>query len=193
MRPILTAAELRTFQVDQHGRDYSLSDDGYSDMEVAATEGWEPIAGWGADGWDLGDWPYVVISARRTIPCPYCGPGPCRGTALTPGGRDLERFADIHYARAVPDRGAYEMRQTVEGDSTVYRFASREDRDAAIDYLFLWYALGNLASRLAEDDPDWQAVYGDGNGRREGLDVGTLRVPERLRGPYRSTPRPVTS
>ena len=161
MRPIMTAAELDRHKVDIHGRDYSRSDDGYSDMEVAATEGWRPLAGWGADGWDLGDWPYVVISLRNVQTS------------------NLRRWPTI--------QTVYEMRQTCEGDVTGYAFDSAEDRLAAIDYLFLWYALGHQAETLADGDSDWAQVYGDGNGRREGLDAGTLRVPERLRGPYRAS------
>ena len=29
-------------------------------------------------------------------PCPYCGPGPCRTTARTADGHDLERFHRHH-------------------------------------------------------------------------------------------------
>ena len=53
MRAIMTASELRTHQIDQLGRDYRLSDDGYGDMEVASKEGWTAISGWGQDGCDL--------------------------------------------------------------------------------------------------------------------------------------------
>lgn len=28
--------------------------------------------------------------------CPYCGPGPCRSTARTADGHDLERFERHH-------------------------------------------------------------------------------------------------
>jgi hypothetical protein len=41
-------------------------DCGYDIMEPARAKGWQPIAGWGRDGWDLGSWPYVVIYHRRT-------------------------------------------------------------------------------------------------------------------------------
>ena len=72
--------------------------------------------------------------------------------------------------------GAYEMRSTVEGDTDVYRFATQEDRLAAIDYLFIWYGLG-------EDYDSW-TVEGLTHDKREALDAGTLRVPERFRGPF---------
>lgn len=64
-RPIMTAAELRTFQVSQYGRDYRESDDGYSDMEAEEGRGWRSVAGWGRDGWDLGNWPYVIVYFRK--------------------------------------------------------------------------------------------------------------------------------
>jgi hypothetical protein len=28
--------------------------------------------------------------------CPYCGTGPCRGSALTANGSDVERFHRLH-------------------------------------------------------------------------------------------------
>ena len=40
--------------------------DGYDVMVAAATEQWAAIPAWGRDGWDLGDWPYVIVYARRT-------------------------------------------------------------------------------------------------------------------------------
>lgn len=139
-RPVMTSDELSARQVDSHGRDYSRSDDGWDDMEVAASEGWSAVSGWGRDGWDLGEWPYVVVSVRDVA----------------------------------ADR--WEMRQTVEGDTTVYRFATTSDRDAAIDYLFVWYGLG-------KEYDEWVAE-GLTHDKREALDAGTLRVPERFRGPF---------
>jgi len=61
----MTAAELRTHQVTQYGRDYRESDDGYSDMDAEGRRGWHPLASWGRDGWNLGDWPYVVMYTRQ--------------------------------------------------------------------------------------------------------------------------------
>ena len=63
----------------------------------------------------------------------------------------------------------------VEGDITTYRFASRADLWAAIDYLFVWHLIQSRtpcpeleASRLTIEQ----------------LDVGTAPIPEALRGPY---------
>lgn len=53
--------------------------------------------------------PVNIIGAE---PCPYCGRGRCRGTALTAGGRDLERFAAVHPARGVPERFPHGKAQT---------------------------------------------------------------------------------
>lgn len=159
-RPIMTATELRSHQIAVHGRDYSRSTDGWSDMEVANEDGWHAVSGWGRDGYDLGDWPFVVISTRRT------------GRSL-PGNDHTE------------DR-SFQMRQTVEGDTTVYAFGSEQDRNAAIDYLFIWYGIGRdygdvLWCSLAEI---WD---GDGNRTRDSraeLDAGVLRIPAELRGPF---------
>lgn len=157
MRPIMNRDELAIHEIVQHGRDYSKSDDGYGDMEVASTEGWHALAGWGRDGWDLGDWPYVVISKRDL-----------HGTA--------QAITDISQALA----GPFQMRQTIEGDTTVYGFMNVEDRDAAIDYLFIWYALGMEHKRF----PEFVAAGLTDGVLRAQLDAGTLDVPELLRGPF---------
>jgi hypothetical protein len=179
MRPIMTAAELDSHRVDAHGRDYSRSDDGYSDMEVAAGEGWHAIAGWGRDGYDLGDWPYVVVSVR-SLPAKVEVFGLVRpGDIYEKSAADLPAFLaelgrlDRDFFEVVQPP-AFEMRQTCEGDTTVYRFDSAADRDAAIDYLFVWYGIG-------QEYDEWAVL---GVTSREGLDAGTLRVPEELRGPY---------
>lgn len=40
--------------------------DGYDAMEAMRTAGIRIYAGWGRDGWDAGDWPYVQVGTRRT-------------------------------------------------------------------------------------------------------------------------------
>lgn len=40
------------------------ADDGYAFMAEGAKRGWKPVASWGRDGWDLGDWPIVVYLFR---------------------------------------------------------------------------------------------------------------------------------
>ncbi len=72
--------------------------------------------------------------------------------------------------------GKFEMQQVVEGDHSVYSFDSAEDREAAIDYLFLWYAAGN--------SQHWAPITTD---QREMLDIGyPLVIPAKWRGPYRA-------
>jgi len=39
---------------------------GYDWMELIGEHGWAVIPGWGSDGWDLGNWPYVMVAATRT-------------------------------------------------------------------------------------------------------------------------------
>ena len=51
---------------------------GYEWIEASERRGWRALSSWGADGWDLGDWPYVIISVRdfsadhRYELCEYC-------------------------------------------------------------------------------------------------------------------------
>ena len=135
-RPRMTAAELKEHETASYGRNYTESDDGYSDMEAEEKRGWSVQAGWGQDGWNLGDWPYVMFYFRE---------------------RD----------------DSYELLTIVEGDRTAWKFSSREDRDAAVDYLFLWYAAGESWAPLSWED-------------REKLDAGTLVIADsKWRGPYR--------
>lgn len=77
----------------------------------------------------------------------------------------------VIYRRKLPD-GKFGVMQICEGDRTVYAFTSEADRDAAIDYLFLWYAAGE----------DWAPLRYD---QRAELDEGELAVDEKFRGPYR--------
>lgn len=61
-RAVMTREELASHHLTAFGRDYSQSDDGYGDMKVNRRKGWRSISCWGRDGWDLANWPYVVIS-----------------------------------------------------------------------------------------------------------------------------------
>ena len=63
MNELMSAAELERHHASDHGRiSYG---DGYDDMEINERQGWHTIANWGRDGWEMGEWPYVMISARR--------------------------------------------------------------------------------------------------------------------------------
>lgn len=63
---VLTAAEIKSHWSSRWGRDYSESQDGYEDMEVESARGWSAVPSWGEDGWDLGEWPYVVYYVNAT-------------------------------------------------------------------------------------------------------------------------------
>lgn len=40
-------------------------DDGYEFIAAGQAAGWRSVAAWGEQGWDLGDWPYVVVLFRE--------------------------------------------------------------------------------------------------------------------------------
>lgn len=40
--------------------------DGYDTMEAANARGWHEIADWGSEGWNLGEWPYLIIFFKKT-------------------------------------------------------------------------------------------------------------------------------
>lgn len=96
--------------------------------------------------------------------------------AVASWGRDGWNLGDwpyvALYTRVSVGKG-YELMQIVEGDRTAWAFDSPGDRDAAIDYLFLWYAAGQSWAPLSYDD-------------RAKLDAGELTVDEKFRGPYRA-------
>ncbi|WP_427175242.1 hypothetical protein [Arthrobacter sp. 92] len=45
--------------------DYHMND-GYDWTELIEAEGWAVIPNWGSEGWDVGQWPYVMVAATRT-------------------------------------------------------------------------------------------------------------------------------
>lgn len=42
----------------------AVGGDGYDAMETAMHKGWHMLPGWGRDGWDAGNWPYVQFGWR---------------------------------------------------------------------------------------------------------------------------------
>jgi len=46
-------------------RDYHMNG-GYDWMQLIEEHGWAVIPSWGNDGWDLGQWPYVMVAGTRT-------------------------------------------------------------------------------------------------------------------------------
>ncbi len=103
-------------------------DDGYDRIEAARSRGWRAVPSWGLNGWDLGSWPLVVISHRRTT-------------------------------------DGFELAYNVEGDITVYRYPTRELRDAATDCLAFWH---------------WKREGEEWVGGIDSVDI----APDRLRGPF---------
>ena len=99
--------------------------DGYDRIGLADRNGWHALPSWGQDGWDLGDWPFVVIFVRDTK------------------AKDIARGLQVGH-------GHYGLVQNVEGDASCYRFGSAEARAAALDYLFAWYQVdGDLKEEFA--------------------------------------------
>jgi len=45
--------------------DYHMNG-GYDWMELIEEHGWAVLSSWGCDGWDLGQWPYVMVAVTRT-------------------------------------------------------------------------------------------------------------------------------
>lgn len=156
-RPIMTRDELAAAQVGAYGRDYSRSDDGYDDMDVAAEDGWVSVSGWGRDGYDLGDWPYVTVS-----------------TKILDGSDSLKYATTANFG----------LLTTCEGDHTRYHFKTREDLYAAIDYLFIWYGIGREYDEWAVLGIGGWSDELKTYPARDALDAGTLRVPAELRGPF---------
>ena len=161
-------AELDRHKVRTWGRDYTESDDGYSDMEAEAKRGWAVLPSWGSQGWDLGHWPYVAFYTRDRASCAACGVNLTDGSGDGTGG---------HWANCTDPTGRFELLEIVEGDRTLWRFVTEDDRAAATDYLFLWYA--------AHEDRGWSPVRLE---HRERLEAGVLAVDEKFRGPYRDQP-----
>lgn len=46
--------------------DNGYSRDGYDWMDAASETGWHTLSNWGKDGWDAGQWPYVMVSLAKT-------------------------------------------------------------------------------------------------------------------------------
>jgi len=44
--------------------DYHMND-GWDWMDLIGQHGWAAVNVWGCDGWDVGQWPYVIVAATR--------------------------------------------------------------------------------------------------------------------------------
>lgn len=146
MEPLHTETTLRLFEG-------SYVDDGYEFMAAGEAAGWRPVSAWGADGWDLGDWPYVVVMFRETgtamEPCPTCALfGSVRASCDTCVGSGM-------VGRAAPfERAIY-----VEGDITIETYASAGDRERATDETAMCYWRLNGERWLTRPAADLRGPY----------------------------------
>jgi hypothetical protein len=100
-----------------------------------------------------------------------------RGWIVVPNwgrdGWDLGHWPYVMFYVRNHGDGGYGLLEIVEGDRTEWRFTSQEDRAAAIDYLFLWYAA----------DHHWCPITTD---QRPALEAGyPLAIADKWRGPMR--------
>lgn len=154
--------ENEPIKVQTGGRDLvgsGYSDEGYGWMENAGHDGWKAVSGWGADGWDLGDWPYVIYMVRERIESP--------GTATLSQIRAKDSLA------AEDHLTVFELASYCEGDCRIETYDNVHSRQAAIDQAFIWHVLHNGGDSYGLEDEV-----------AEILSTGV--VPERLTGPYRS-------
>ena len=87
-------------------------------------------------------------------------------------------YVIVYVKRTTDNRMLPRLATNCEGDFDTYTFATIEDRNAAMDYLFGWYT-------LAEGSLGWFEGLPEGI-TREDLDAGTAEIPPAYRGPYRA-------
>lgn len=101
-------------------------DDGWEFMGVGQENGWHAVSGWGADGWDLGDWPYVVVLFRDVR----------RRVIATGVGLNAQSYELVSTAPAF-ERAIY-----CEGDITIEVFETVAARERATDETAFFYWRG---------------------------------------------------
>lgn len=137
-------------------------DDGYEWMEQAAAEGWRAVSAWGRDGWDFGDWPYVVYLFRERVV------DDLQADEIAAGQPHPSRVTQGGGVTGIGSRVLYERASYCEGDCEILTYASEQDRSDDADESALFYWVGN------------------GESWAEGLTRETTadEMPEHLRGPY---------
>ena len=130
----LTTYEVRPEDWWEAGK---FAGDGYDRMELFGKLGWRAVSSWGKDGWDLGDWPYVMFFCLQHNSS-KCDPI-CTLAGLT--GSDF-----------CPTNGT-QWAINVEGDTTRYSFPDLDTAYEAIDHLFLAYYKTSHGA-LPTDRPD---------------------------------------
>ena len=159
----------RAIKTVRGGRDLigtGWADDGYDWIAQAESEGWRAVSGWGRDGWDLGDWPYVVYCFRERV--------------VEESQEDEIKVGQPHPSRVTVESGVtgvgrrtlYERASYCEGDVAILTYSSTQDRNDDTDESALFHWVGNEES--------W--VTGLGLTRESTADL----MPEHLRGPYTS-------
>lgn len=131
-------AEFAVF-TDLEGR-VRLATDGFERMDAGREHGWRPTPQWGRDGWDLGNWPYVVLYRRD--PAHEHDPRP---------GDTWCRWCNSELGE--PSH-TWEIACDVEGDHDRWAFPTKALRDEAMDYLFAWYAVSMSQEWAKGWDPE---------------------------------------
>ena len=143
-------------------------DDGY-DWMAKVRRPWAPVPSWGRDGWDMGDWPLVIVLTccsyveeedRRPIRNPLCvhcrrhvreaPPIPGLGAALwltEEDGPNCPATNGTH--RPTMRVHVYGVATYCEGDIERYAFERHEDRIAALDAIAQFY--WRLSGEFEED------------------------------------------
>jgi hypothetical protein len=80
--------QYRDAEASQNGGHLGLLGDGYDQMEFLAKFRWHSIPAWGRDGWDLGEWPYVIVYIRNNKD------GVHQMKVVTEGDEDQYNFPD---------------------------------------------------------------------------------------------------
>jgi hypothetical protein len=161
-RDTLKRPELERFLPPLPGRG---DGDGYDWMDAVAATPWAVIPSWGREGWDAGQWPYVIImTAVAVVPevaRPPRVPEQCvhcrrmlhqEGVAWAAEAFGVECPASENAHRPMRQTRVYGVASYVEGDRYRAAYATHEDRVTALDTLVAFYW------RLAESPAEVPAI-----------------------------------
>ncbi len=104
-----TWAESRTSAPVHVEKSFAVDGDGYEWMGRMHRSGWRPLASWGKDGWDFGEWPYmaylVARSGGRSMLASYCEGDVCVYTFASEDDRSawIDREALAQWRREGAD------------------------------------------------------------------------------------------
>jgi hypothetical protein len=77
----MNAVTKRTVILKDTGEPSNHVNGGYEWVELIEEHGWAELSSWGSEGWDLGQWPYVMVAATRTA----AASGPCSASPRLQG------------------------------------------------------------------------------------------------------------